>query len=540
MPSARGRKSRPGEAFRALPSAVDLVIYHETELKLTCRDPAQLDAVAKAPVLASASTRRVRQLDSLYYDTEALTLRRAGYTLRVRDDGDRHILTVKAQREPGHLTRYEREETLLSAAIDREVLARLLPSSVLETLGRSPIRPLFSTRIEREEVTIDFAGATIEVAMDRGQIVAGERIAPVIEVELELRRGSVGALYQLALELSKQAPLVPSARTKSDRGFALGFDARLPAVLPSELELSGRMSLDEALGAIFNSGLAQAIESLPRAADPDDPEGIHQIRVALRRLRMAFWLVRRIAPSKIAEVLSREAGWLAAQLGDARDWDVLANEIVPAAAEGGLESCGFEALRLAIEPQRRRAHEKAGDAVSTVRTGRFLLSLGLWASQHGWDGDGAPDTRARLAKPVRKMAKGGLSALHRKVLRRGRKFNSLDLEGRHKLRIALKKLRYAADLFLPAVQTRDAARHHIAMLIRLQDDLGQLNDAARASELLAELTGAAISKEANRAIGIVLGFEAARLKEREASLHKSWSDFTKAFQPGPARKSRRD
>ena len=529
-----------GQVLQASPSAVDLVIYHETELKLTCRDPAQLDAVAEAAVLASARVRRVRQLDSLYYDTEALTLRRAGYTLRVRDDGDRHIMTVKAQREPGNLTRFEREETLSSAAIDRDILASLLPANVLEALGRSPIRPLFSTRIEREEVTIDFAGATIEVAMDRGQIVAGERIDPVAEVELELRRGSVAALYQLALELSKQAPLVPSARTKSDRGFALGFDARLSAAPPSEPRLSGRMLLDDALGVIFDSGLAQAIESLPRAADPDDPEGIHQMRVALRRLRVAFWLVRRIAPSELAGVLSREASWLAAQLGDARDWDVLANEIVPVAAEGGLEHCGFEELKLAIEPHRRRAHDKAGDAVSTVRAGRFFLSLGLWASQHGWDGDGAPDTRARLAKPVRKLAKDGLSAFHRKVLRRGRKFNSLDLEGRHRLRIALKKLRYAADLFLPAVQTRKSAHRHIAMLMRLQDDLGQLNDTARASELLAELAGTATSQAANRAIGIILGVQAARLEKREASLRKSWSAFTATFRPGRKRRSRRD
>ncbi|HEV7284553.1 MAG TPA: CHAD domain-containing protein, partial [Kaistia sp.] len=132
-----------------------------------------------------------------------------------------------------------------------------------------------------------------------------------------------------------------------------------------------------------------------------------------------------------------------------------------------------------------------------------------------------------------------LADLHRQVLKRGRKFDQLDAEGRHHLRIRVKSLAYAADLFLPIVQKRKAARRHVATLKRLQDQLGRLNDAIRASELLNQLVEEGLSPGARRATDIVLARQHVTLTEGEAALRRRWLDFTRTFETGRKRKRRR-
>jgi len=532
--SAQGGKM--GAAALLPVPAADIATDCEIELKLTCRDPSQLAAIATAPILAGVGGWRTRQLLSTYYDTDALLLRQSGYTLRVREDRGRFVMTVKAQRGAG-LSRFEREEAVPSSWIDGAILSRLLPADMADALGAAPLRPLFTARIERQQVTLDFAGSTIEVALDRGQILAGERIEPVAEVELELKRGSVTALYELALELSNHAPLVPSGRTKSDRGFALalGGSGRETA---NEVCLTRDMSRDQALGALFGPALAQAVDHVPRVADPADAEGVHGMRVALRHIRMGLWLVKRSEGGLLAGVLADEVRWLAGELGEARDWDVLAKEIVPAVTAADLERAGFRTLVQRIEQHRDLAHAKAAEAMTGGRAGRLLLSLGLWTSRHGWR-DTEPGGEARFAKPIKGLARKALADLHRQVLKRGRKFDQLDAEGRHHLRIRVKSLAYAADLFLPIVQKRKAARRHVATLKRLQDQLGRLNDAIRASELLNQLVEEGLSPGARRATDIVLARQHVTLTEGEAALRRRWLDFTRTFETGRKRKRRR-
>ena len=539
MHSVRGGDGELGAARRHAPWAADPAGDEETELKLLCRDPADLDLVAAMPLLAQAAARRTRQLVSTYYDTPDYRLLRQGYTLRVRDDVGRYIVTVKAKRGPG-LTRFEREERHSSAQLDRQQLKRLLPVALLDALEGEPLLPVFVSRIEREEITLDFAGASIEVAMDRGRVIAGARAEPFVELELELKRGPVAALYALALELSADVALVPSARTKSDRGFALALgSAGLPepgaSVAPS---LRRDMTSDEAMLAILTAALAQAVDHLPRVGDAGDPEGVHQLRVALRRIRVALWLAQQVGPPEKARALSAEAAWLANELSDAREWDVLATETMPAVADRGLEGEGFRELAARIEPLRLAAHARAGAAMASSRAGRFLLDLGFWASRHGWR-DGATDGRGPTDRPVARLAKKALVASHRKVLRRGRNFDRLDAEGRHRLRIALKTLRYASDMFLPMVQAGRMAARHVDRLRQLQDDLGRQNDARRSPELLGRLADAELSPAANRALGVLLGQEAFGRVEAEAALRRDWAAFRRRFAVGRKQGKRR-
>jgi len=142
-------------------------------------------------------------------------------------------------------------------------------------------------------------------------------------------------------------------------------------------------------------------------------------------------------------------------------------------------------------------------------------------------------------RSVARLASDALAASHRKVLRRGRDFEHLDAEGRHRLRIALKTLRYASDMFLPLIQKSRPAARHVDRLRRLQEDLGRQNDATRSQELMDRLARAELSPGASRALGVLLATQDAGRIDAEGALRRDWSKFTKTFDTRDRRKKRR-
>ena len=152
---------------------------------------------------------------------------------------------------------------------------------------------------------------------------------PVSEIELELKDGSAGAIYELAERLAEYGPVRPSIRSKAARGFDLAADTPPPARKPQKLCLDPSTPLDDAFTTILLSCLHHLLDSLPAAEDGRNPEGIHQLRVSLRRLRSALDLMRSVGSlSKLASLRS-EARWLAQNVSAARDWDIFQTETLP-------------------------------------------------------------------------------------------------------------------------------------------------------------------------------------------------------------------
>ncbi|MFZ5778603.1 MAG: CHAD domain-containing protein [Pseudomonadota bacterium] len=205
------------------------------------------------------------------------------------------------------------------------------------------------------------------------------------------------------------------------------------------------------------------------------PEGIHQTRVALRRLRAAFSLFRHAIDGPVMRALSAEAKWLAGECGPARDLHVFLTEIAD------------EVSPLVRRVARRLADshlQRARAALSSARFDAFDRQL------HAFQ-DLSP---AHPTDRLDAFARSALKARHDKVLRRGRKLETLSVKRLHKLRIAMKKLRYAAEFLQPAF-ARPAVKPYIEATARLQGALGILNDRAVAHEVLADLAIAARSTE---------------------------------------------
>jgi inorganic triphosphatase YgiF len=375
---------------------------------------------------------------------------------------------------------------------------------------------------------------TVEVAFDTGVVKSGERTVPICEIELELKSGAAAALYDLALLLTERAAIRPTTRSKAERGFELAFNTAPAVHGPRRLLLSGQVSFDDAFTQLLRSALHQLLLNQPAAEDGRDPEGVHQLRIALRRLRCALTMLRSIAPSAKLESLRADAKWLASTLAAARNCDVFLGQTLGEVAHACSTVAGFGLVREIAEQFRHNAYVAVRSALADRRAGRFELALGSWIEQRGWRCDVSADHLAELAAPAIGVAVRALARQHDRVLKRGRHFKRLPLEARHDLRLAVKKLRYTADFFLPLFGEDGTARRYARRLSRLQERLGRYNDAGTTSHLAAELPLDAMPAPAREALGAVLGWQACRLVSAETEVCAAWRDFRDVSRPGPA------
>jgi inorganic triphosphatase YgiF len=330
--------------------------------------------------------------------------------------------------------------------------------------------------------------AEVELSFDDGEAVADGRALPISEVELELVRGDASALYDLALAMRGVAPLRIEPLDKATRGWLLATDAAPPAAKAVPIRLERGQTVDEALALTLGATLRHWLDNEPAAADGREPEGLHQLRVALRRLRSALAIFADAVGRETWRRWGDELRWLLGPLGPARDLDVLTAGLLPPLLEarGG----GDPALAAFREvAQERRAAAQAGvrETLASQRYADLALNLAAWIERRGWRGEADAGARARQEEEVGAFAGAVLRRRHRQVRKRGKGFATLDPEARHELRIALKKLRYGTDFFAGLFpEAKRAARFRKAMA-RIQDRLGHLNDVAVASRLVHEL-----------------------------------------------------
>lgn len=245
--------------------------------------------------------------------------------------------------------------------------------------------------------------------------------------------------------------------------------------------------------------------------------GIHQARVALRRMRAAFSLFRGGAQSEASaremQALASEAKWLAQECAPSRDLYVFLNETV--------QDVPREVTRVANRLARQHL-ERARAALSSERFSMFDAALSSFVEHE----PSAPTGR------VGEYGQAMLQARHDKVLRRGRRLDSLDGPRLHRLRIAIKKLRYAAEFLAPAFAgppfDSRASKPYIEATARLQGALGILNDHAMADLILADLTAASrLSEEIDAALAKLGKQAASGHKRRRHKLEQAWKRFGK-------------
>lgn len=297
------------------------------------------------------------------------------------------------------------------------------------------------------------------------------------------------------------------------------------AKAPGKARFDADATLGEVLGFILRSALRRLTESQPAARDSNDPEGIHQYRIALRRFRTVLGMMRPIVSSAQLKSLRGEAEWLMSALDDARAWDVFVTETMPPAMRDHPSVEGFDALLEAAESHRRAARDKARAAITSPRTAHFHIALGLWVERGTWRDEAPPESFDLLAEPARDFAAEILARLHRKTLKRGRHFKRLTPQERHRLRLAFKKFRYTADFFLPLYGKRRKARLLAKTLAKAQGEFGHFNDLVVSEGLVRQIVGGAIPVEAQRAAGALLGWRLRQLEPAEKHLRSAWKRF---------------
>ena len=508
---------------------------HSLEVELTLGgDAAALDKGWRAAVPAGGSARKQR-LRSTYFDTGDFRLRRRGFTLRIREDGERLVQTLKSDGPCGAGAVLRRSEWSRPVEAPVPCLPVAPDPAVRDAVG--PLRPAelapaFSTDVLRRTATVAVSAAErgtalVEVALDSGEIRAQGRRDRVSELELELIEGPASALYELAMTLQASAPLCIQTASKAKRGYVLAGGEGYAGCKAPTLALAPGSSVDRALGAIFRACAGHCAANRDAVLDRSDPEGVHQFRVALRRLRSAIAVFRVVLPPGDAAWLEREASRLIDVLGPARDWDVFITETLAAVRAARPADDNLKRLAQAAEAERARAYEQA-EALRAPAYTAFLLRFGRWIETAGWRDEA---DRALLDRPLARLAGRLLDKRHARVLKRGRDFERLSDDRLHRLRIALKKLRYAGEFF--AAQFPDGRpRPYIKAARRLQDDLGRLNDAAVAERHLSELLRAQPESAALAALGVgagqVIGWHARAREEARARIDGDWRAFAAA------------
>jgi triphosphatase len=439
--------------------------------------------------MAMARVSAQERLISTYYDTPDSALKQRGLTLRVRDRGGHFLQTVKeGDLASGDLlSRGEWEDPVAESRPDPDATQS---GSRLPEGAADDLRPFFVTEVTRTIFAIEpLAGTAIEAAVDEGEIraVDKDRAESISEAELELKNGDAAALYDLAAQLLEVAPLRIETRSKSERGYRLVEcgDAAPPAVHAEPVVLDPDMTVDAALQKIGRSCLAQLLRNEPAVLSAQ-PEGVHQMRVAVRRLRSAISSLKKILPQEDLQCVTDELRWLGNTLGPARNLDVFAAELVPAARDGLPDEPGWDDLAATLDRLRVAAHKQIRDAILSRRYTASMLRLLRWFEASGWRRHSASGEPDPMASPISAIAPDVLDRRRRKVRQRGKGFGSLVPPERHKLRIAVKKLRYTVELF-SSLFDRDGLERFVGRLKRLQGDLGYANDVRVAHEFVTEL-----------------------------------------------------
>ncbi len=523
----------------------------EVELKLLVA-PEHLDAIRDLGWVRDLCHGRPvrRRLVSTYFDTIDGTLLGRGVALRVRRQGRKRVQTIKAdQRDSAGL--FRRLEWDCAVAGDRPDLEAARAAGLGDLLegveaangettrtagtadlAAGGLHPVCATDIHRTEMRLAGEDWAVTMALDRGTVSADGREEAVSEIELEVTRGTPGAVYALAERLAEAAPMRLGRVSKAERALALarGAPPRQPvkADVPS---LSRDTPVGAAFQAIGRACLAQMAANEPVLLESQDPEAVHQMRVSVRRLRSAMTTFADVVRGPGLDDAKAELRWLMSLLGPARDIDVFLADILDPVIARVPDDQGLARLR-ALFTERRAAHYRdmlAG--VGDARFTRLLLRLGTWIEAGDWLAD--PARADARAAPLVGFARATLDRRRRKVWKAGRRFDHLAPEARHDLRILIKKLRYTAEFFAVLFRGK-AARPLLKDLARLQDQLGALNDVAVAGALLhgtlaEHRAGATGAEEAERAwgAGLVTGWHRRDAVDALDEAGRTWARLRK-------------
>jgi triphosphatase len=458
----------------------------EVELKFEFHH-ADAARITSHPVLReSLAPPEERDLISVYFDTSDFALREAGVYLRVRDTGTSYVQTIKSMKseaEPMERLEWEREIPATRPEFDSAEGTALAPLLTPEV--RASLRPLFETLVKRKTFLVASGDSEIELAIDEGEIVSGHRGRPILELELELKRGETRDLFHLARTLAETLPLRLAVKTKAERGYELVEGGTHDVEKAAELDVKPNMTSGEAFRTIARSCLRQIIVNEP-ATCRGHAEALHQMRIGLRRLRAAISIFDDVVADKDQERIKAGLKWITQELGPARDLDVFAADVLKPLLAARPDDEKVAATHRDLEQKRAAAYARAAGSVRSDRFRNAVLNLVEWVEVGSWSMDDDEECKERRTRPVAELARKKLARLRKRV-KKGADLRHQSVHQRHKLRIRAKRLRYATEFFASTFEGEASAKRRaesLSALKDLQDALGGLNDIATRHTLI--------------------------------------------------------
>jgi inorganic triphosphatase YgiF len=495
----------------------------ETELKLAlpagARRKIERHAVLRG---AAASTRREV---TTYFDTPTMALAAAGLSLRIRRAGRVLTQTVKAEADESGpsggaaLQRGEWEWRLRRAEPDLALLKGTPAAARLPEGAAEQLHPVFATEINRtsRELRLD-ARTEAEIVIDQGAIRAGEKSEPVRELEIELKGGSAEPLYRLALELHGLAPVGLLAESKAGRGYRLVAGKTAAPQKPGKIDLAADVGFHDGLRQIVGACVGHLLTNIA-ATLAGDAEGLHQMRVALRRLRSALVLFKPQLEPYAAARFTEECRHFGHVFGEARDLDVFVLETLADAEREGVD---VSRLKPPAEERRTSAHQKVVALIADPVFTGFVLALSAWIEGDAWAAAGE-DGADILKRPLADLAPKLLDRMARKAQARGGSHLSREkAEKLHELRKSLKRLRYSTE-YLGGLYGRKGVKGYRQACEDLQNALGAINDMHSTVDFGATLAGSTADLVPD--VGALAQWCEAGSEACRSEIDKAWKAF---------------
>jgi triphosphatase len=468
------------------------------EVVRSSRAPVEVELKLAVPEAARAAIRRKLnaygneppvQIASVYFDTPDRRLALQQAALRIRRIGQgsdaQWVQTLKTNDRSGALSQRGEWEAPVAGLRPRLTDLPEWPLQQLLGSGAGRLVPLFRTQFQRMERSVRYRGARIEIALDEGRVTAGRRVEPISEIELELRDGSLSAVFDLALDLigrgRRALPLRPACESKATRGYRLAAGSREH---PAHADAEGFSALlrpdrthQDVARRIVGHGVHLVLANAKGAAVGEDLEYVHQARVALRRTRSAL---RVLAVARaVDDPIALDLRWMADCFGAVRDWDVLLTQSLPVLrkATGEGHQAQWDALMERAQARRQRQQLRLRATLGSGSFASAAVRLLRWAEE----------PPAAAAAHLTHQAHRAIEKGHERLAAAARDLAKLSPQGRHRLRILAKRQRYALELLVPLLDDGAPART-LKQLSRVQQLLGEINDIYVAVSMLPSLT----------------------------------------------------
>jgi CHAD domain-containing protein len=469
--------------------------------------------------------RSTLQLQDTYFDTDDWRIHRAGFALRIRVESGKSEATLKALRSTSTELANRRELSEPMVNPDGGAIPHSsgpVGTRVHDVAGAHALQALFEVRTSRQRFAVsDDSQELGEIALDETVVSRprGEPRASTQRVEVEALTTLYEPLQKLVRILSIECALEPVEDNKYSVGLKSVGLAPVPALQFTPSVVDPSMHIDEVALANLRRHLSAWLAHEPGARLGDDPEELHNLRIAGRRLDAILGLFRPHLPRALVRIRPTLKKLLQV-LGNARDFDVALNELDRfTLALPPCERESAEPLRRHLQSERARARGRMLRALDSASMQRVIERLTLFLTQPS----SLPESRP-AAMAVR-IAPELIRDRYKKVRKGANRLTAeSSMEDYHAVRSRAKKLRYAIETV--AVIYGKPADEMLRALRRWQDQLGAQQDAHVANSRLLALA-AAPPKELPPGTLFVMG----RLAERHAvAAKRARKRLAKAFQ----------